>query len=232
MDIVVAEKLAALINLSDIHIQKLYFQVTKKTFNKNLRTLLFWKTVKLSTWKKKVKSSILIKWTWKLLVETPLKTLKLVLELKKLKKWMMKKSRLLVFLLIKRTSQIGKMVKMIYFMKSIHSILSILCHLRVNLIINRTSTKNNKKNWKSITKCCRLSDKVQMPWSAWVNINLQSSILKLQIKKLSNLSKCRLDLKFKLKSLKLFGLRPYQVILIHLTKKNLSSITIKLVSWI
>lgn len=142
MDIVVAEKLAALINLSDIHIQKLYFQGTKKTFNKNLRTLLFWKTVKLSTWKKKVKSSILIKWTWKLLVETPLKTLKLVLELKKLKKWMMKKSRLLVFLLIKRTSQIGKMVKMIYFTKNILSTLFILCLLKVSLATSKVSTKS------------------------------------------------------------------------------------------
>lgn len=156
----------------------------------------------------------------------------MVPEPKKLKKWMTIKNQLLDFLHIKRTSQIGKMVKMIYFMKNIHSIHSILCHLRVSPIISRTLMKNNKKNWESITKCCRLLDKVQMPWSVWANINLQSSSLRLQIKKLSKLSKCNLDLRFKLKSLKLFGLKPYQVILIHLTKKSLLSITIKLVSWI
>ena len=144
----------------------------------------------------------------------------------------MKKNQLLDFLLIKRTSQIGKMVKMIYFTRSIHSIHSILCHLKVNLITNRTTTKSNKENWKSITKCCKLLDKAQMPWSVWANINLQSSSLRLPIKKLSKLSKCNLDLRFKLKSLKLFGLKLCQVISIHSTKKSLLSITIKLVSWI
>lgn len=136
------------------------------------------------------------------------------------------------FLLIKRTFLIGKMVKTIYFMKSIHSIHSILCHLRVNLIINKTSTKSNKENWESITKCCKLLVKALTLWLAWVNTNLQSSSQRLQIKKRFKLSKCNLNLKFKLKSLKLFGLRLYQVILIHLTKKSLLSITIKLVSWI
>jgi len=156
----------------------------------------------------------------------------LVLEPKNLKKWTTITNQLLDFHLIKRTSQIGKMVKMIYFTRSIHSIHSILYHLKVNLITNRTTTRNNKKNWESITKCCRLLDKVQTLWLAWVNISLQSSSLRLQIKKLFKLSKCNLDLRFKLKSLKLFGLRLCQVISIHLTKKSLLNITIKLVSWI
>ena len=144
----------------------------------------------------------------------------------------MKKNQSLDFLLIKRTSQIGKMVKMIYFTRSILNIHSILCHLKVSLIINRTTMKSNQENWKSITKCCKLLDKIQMPWLVWANINLQSSSLKLPIKKLSKLSKCNLDPRFKLKSLKLFGPKPYQVILIHLTKKSLLSITIKFLSWI
>ena len=141
------------------------------------------------------------------------------------------KNLLLDFHLIKRTFQIGKMVKMIYFMKSIHSILSTLFHLRVNLIINKITMKSNKENWKNTTKCCRRLDKVQMLWLVWVNINLQSLNPKLLIKRRSKLLKCNLDLKFKLKLLKLLGPKPYQVTLILLTKRSLLNITIKLVSW-
>lgn len=140
------------------------------------------------------------------------------------------KNQLSDFLLIKRASQIGKMVKTIYFMRSILSIHSILYHLRVNLITNKTSMKNNKENWKNITKCYKQLAKVQMPWLAWVNTNLLSSSPKLPTKKRSKLSKCNLDLPFKHKSSKPLGPRPCQLTSIHSTKKSLLSITIKLVN--
>ena len=159
-----AEKLVALINLLDILTLKLFFLVTKRTFNKNWRTQLFWKMGRHSTLRRKVKLLILIKWTWKQLVETLLKTLKLDLEPKKQKEWMMIKNQLLDFHLIKRVSLTGKMVRTIYFMKNIHNILSTLYLLRVSLTTNKTLMKNSKENLKNITKCCKQLDKIRMLW--------------------------------------------------------------------
>jgi len=49
VDIAEAEKLVALINLSDIHIQKHCCRDIKKTSNKSLRIQSFWKMERLST---------------------------------------------------------------------------------------------------------------------------------------------------------------------------------------
>ena len=142
------------------------------------------------------------------------------------------KNLLLDFHHIKRASLIGKMVKMIYFMKNIRNILSIHCHLKVNLIINKISMKNSKKNWRSITRCYKPLDKIPTPWLAWANTNLRNLSLKLQTKKLFRLLKCNLDQLCKHKLSRLLGLKPCQPISTHSTKKSSWSITIKLVNWI
>ena len=137
---------------------------------------------------------------------------------------MMKESLLLDFQIIKSPSQIGKMGKTIFSMRSILNIHFILFHSKVSQITKPIILRSNNKNWKSIIRCLLLSVKSQMPWLDWVNINPKLLNPKQQTKRYTRDSSYKVAQKYKLRKLKLSIPRLYQVISIHTTRRNSSDI--------
>ena len=120
----------------------------------------------------------------------------------------------------KRRIQTGWMGTKTSSMRSIHSILSILFHLKVSLIIKKITMKNNHRNWESTMKCWDLLVKdhqMSFVWTLTLHRNLSHGQ---RIRWLSRVLSWNTNLKFKHRQLSRYYQRQCQLISIHSIRKN------------
>jgi len=115
------------------------------------------KIKKHSIWKRSQRSSILTRWTWVRPACKHTRILRLAQKGRCLERQITRRNLSWQQVATKRISLTGRMDLMTSSMRSILNILSILCHLRASLLINRTSLRSNRRNSESTIKCSRPS---------------------------------------------------------------------------
>ena len=215
-----AEILDAQTNSFVIHIHKVWTLVIRKNSKINLETQSYWRKEKPSILKKKRKLSILIEWNWQRQVIVLTRTSSLNQNKSKWNWFRKKINQSMSNLTTRRLTPTGWTDTKMCSMRSIHSILSILFHLKVSPTIKKITMKNNLKSWKNTIKCYDQLVKDHQMSFVWTLILLKSLSHRQQIRSLIKGLSCNTSLKFKLKQLNQFCRRQCQLILIHSIRKN------------